>query len=118
MLEQLAANGYPEIRLRHERVLSAVDYAGTRLSRIAGRLGITRQSTLSTVRQLEEMGYLTRQEISDKPHAHLVAFTEAGSTLLEFAFGCLDRVEQDVRAKVGEDALETARAVLVAVTDS
>ncbi len=114
MLEALAANGYPEIRLRHERVLSAVDYDGTRLSRIAERLGITRQSTLSTVRQLEEMGYLTRRAIPNKPHAHLVAFTDAGSKLLEFAFACLDKVEEGVRQKVGSEDLAIARRVLAA----
>src|SRR3954451_9631392 len=59
-IEKLRARGHGGFSLAHTSLLAQLDTAGTRLTLLAERLGITKQAVGSLVADLEASGYIAR----------------------------------------------------------
>jgi DNA-binding MarR family transcriptional regulator len=78
---RLAQEGYAEITPSHGLVFQYLDPKGSRITELAARAGMTKQSMSALVYQLEELGYLKRKDDPDDARAVLFVFTAKGETL-------------------------------------
>lgn len=78
VLADLAAAGYDDVTIAQGRVLARVDAKGTRLSDLAERARVTRQTATFMVDQLERAGYVRRVPDPTDARARLVVFDERG----------------------------------------
>src|SRR6187402_3130497 len=60
IVSALAAAGFHNLRIGHEAVFSFMPARGTRLTELARRARITKQSMGELVRELEALGYVER----------------------------------------------------------
>ena len=60
--ERLRARGHRELSLAHTTLLAHLDLDGTRITVLAERAGMTKQSMGQLVMELEQRGYVARQD--------------------------------------------------------
>lgn len=77
----LAAEGFSEISPSHGLVFQYLEEEGTRITTLATRAGMTKQSMSALVYQLEEYGYLKRKGDPDDARAVLFLLTTKGQSL-------------------------------------
>jgi DNA-binding MarR family transcriptional regulator len=106
---------HPEVRQVHTLVLPHLDFAGTRLTTLAERAGVTKQFMGQIVDEMEAMGVLERRPDPDDRRAKLVFFTEAGRQSLFTGLATLARVEAELAAEVGEARMVALREGLDAL---
>lgn len=85
VLADLAAAGYDDVTIAQGRVLARVDAKGTRLSDLAERARVTRQTATFMVDHLERAGYVRRVPDPSDARARLVVFAERGLAAQEVA---------------------------------
>lgn len=116
--EKLHARGHKGLSLAHTTLLSYLDLDGTRITVLAERAGMTKQSMGQLVRELEQQGYVSRQpDLSDR-RAVLVTFTEAGWRFLADASVIKQEIEGEYAAILGAERLEDLRALLRLLSDN
>jgi DNA-binding MarR family transcriptional regulator len=110
--ERLRARGHQGLTLAHTTLLAYLDLDGTRITVLAERAGITKQSMGQLVMELEQRGYVARQVDPTDRRATLVTFTEAGWQFLVDAGTVKRDIEAEYADLLGEEQLETLRATL------
>jgi DNA-binding MarR family transcriptional regulator len=78
---RLAEEGYGEITPSHGLVFQYLRESGSRITELAAKAGITKQSMSALVYQLEEFGYLKRRDDPQDARAVLFVFTAKGEAL-------------------------------------
>ena len=78
----LASHGFADLRTAHSAVFRHLDPDGTRLTTLAERAGMTKQSMAYLVDALTESGYLTTAADPHDGRAVLVRPTEAGRAVV------------------------------------
>lgn len=109
------------VRLAHTTLLPHVDLAGTRLTTLAERLGVTKQAAGQLVDELVALGMLERVPDPNDARAKLVRFSKRGEQALFDGLDVLRELEDEIRTWVGETrmaALHAALAAIVAHLDS
>jgi DNA-binding MarR family transcriptional regulator len=89
---ELASNGFEGVRPAHGYALNAVG-DGTTTSRLARRLGMTKQGAAKLVEALVRDGYLDRSAHVDDARASLLTLTPRGRALLRAAEEIQARIE-------------------------
>jgi DNA-binding MarR family transcriptional regulator len=79
MLERLHANGFTDIDASYLIVVQYPGPQGERPSDLAARLRISKQALNHLLRQLEHLGYLTRQPDPDDKRSKRIALTPRGT---------------------------------------
>ena len=79
--QQLADEGYGEISPSHGLVFQYLEEGGSRITTLAARAGMTKQSMSALVYQLEDYGYLKRKPDPEDARAILFYFTAKGQAL-------------------------------------
>jgi DNA-binding MarR family transcriptional regulator len=110
-LEELAAAGHPQ-SLSASRLMGTLTADGLRVSELADRLGITKQSVSQLVDDLEADGYVMRIADPTDGRAKLVVFGPRGRDALPAAWRALQASEDHARGILGEDAVGELRAAL------
>jgi DNA-binding MarR family transcriptional regulator len=82
---RLEAAGFPGITPSFHPVFENLDNAGTRLTELAARAGMTHQSMGELVARLEALGYVTRAADPTDRRARLVCLTQQGQALVREA---------------------------------
>jgi DNA-binding MarR family transcriptional regulator len=80
---RFAERGHPEIRPPHGNVMQFLDDGGTRVSVLAGRAEMTKQSMAELVSHLERLGYVERVPEPSDRRAKLVRATPRGKQTFE-----------------------------------
>src|SRR5690348_7282782 len=75
--QKLNERGHSSLSLATTVALTQLDLEGTRISVLAERAGMTKQSMGQLVAELESLGYVTRVPDTSDRRATLVQFTEA-----------------------------------------
>ncbi|TXC97381.1 MarR family winged helix-turn-helix transcriptional regulator [Streptomyces sp. ISID311] len=109
--------GYPDLRLRHSSVLTAIDPAGTRLTVLAARAGMTPQSMGELVDDLESSGYLTRVNDPTDRRARLIIFTDRGQVAMRACREIAVAIDRRYATLVGPHEYDAARTTLIALRD-
>lgn len=114
------AAGYTDLTLAQSRIVAGVDPQGTRLSVLAERAQIARQTATALVDRLQAAGYVERVPDPSDGRARLARLAERALACLPAAQAEERRIEQEWRAHLGSDrmsALREALTMLRSITD-
>lgn len=110
---ELAALGYDEVRPAHSSVLRNLSPDGSRVTELAARAGMTKQSMAYLVEQLVEAGLV---EVGADPadgRAKQVRFTARGTEVVSAALRLSAEYERALGARIGVRKMRQLRALLV-----
>ena len=110
--ERLADRGHPQVRPPHGNVFQFLDDAGTRVSVLAERAQITKQSMAELVAHLERHGYVERVPDPDDRRAKLVRATPSGSEIYAIAREFVAELEAEWAGRLGEPKMRRLRELL------
>lgn len=100
-IERLQRRGHP-LREAHTRLFPHLDFDGIRLTDLALRAGITKQSAQQLVDELVAEGYLKRQPDPADGRAKLIVLTPKGIRGVADGISVLGTVEAELAAVVGD----------------
>ncbi len=115
--ERFAERGHPEVRAPHGNVLQYLDDSGTRVSVLAQRAQITKQSMAELVAHLERHGYVKRVPDPDDGRAKLVRATARGGQVYAIAREFVAELEEEWATELGRDKMGQLRALLEELND-
>jgi DNA-binding MarR family transcriptional regulator len=98
----LQAHGYAALRATHTTLLSNMDLAGSTVSEVAERAGITKQAMGRLAAQLEAAGYIRVTGDPRDARIKLLRLTATGERLMFESFEVMSRLEQRYAALVGD----------------
>jgi DNA-binding MarR family transcriptional regulator len=108
----LRARGHEGLQPSHQAVFANLARAGTRLTELAERGGMTKQAMGQIVDDLERLGYVERRPDPADGRAKIVRFTPAGAAFLRDASEALAEIWRDYAALLGEDELRRLQTAL------
>jgi DNA-binding MarR family transcriptional regulator len=109
---RLAEAGHPDVRPPHGNVFQFLDDAGTRVSVLAQRAQITKQSMAELVAHLERHGYVERVPEPGDRRAKLVRATARGDEVYRIARKVVAQVEREWTERLGEAKMRQLRKIL------
>lgn len=112
VLTALAESGFGDISVAQARIVAQIDAAGTRLTELAERAQITKQTTSFLIDQVERAGYVERVPDPSDRRARLVRLTDRGRRVTDFANSVADRVQREWSAHLGPEAMRSLRQAL------
>ncbi|MBK8468492.1 MAG: MarR family transcriptional regulator [Candidatus Phosphoribacter sp.] len=116
----MQAAGYTDITLAQSRLAAGIDPGGTRLSVLAERAQVAKQTATALVDRLEAAGYVDRVQDPSDGRARLVRLTERALAGLPAVRAEEQRIEQEWEAHLGTArmaALREALTMLRTITD-
>ena len=111
LLGELAAAGF-DITLAQARLAARIDPHGTRLTDLAERSLVTKQTAGHLVDQLQRAGYVRRVPDPTDARARLVQMAERGLAVVAIARRVEAEVEAEWTAHLGQEATSQLRASL------
>ncbi|GAA5115691.1 winged helix DNA-binding protein [Alloalcanivorax gelatiniphagus] len=112
-----AERGFPEVRISHNAVFATLDAEGSRVSDMAARAGITKQSLAAMVKDLEQAGLVTVSPDPADGRAKVVTYTARGWECVHSGRAHLREVEEALAALVGRERLDDLRGMLALVAE-
>jgi DNA-binding MarR family transcriptional regulator len=109
---RLKDSGWPEIRPSHGCVFGGMDPDGARLTDLAERARLTKQSVGEIVTNLEELGYVERVPDPDDKRAKVVRLTARGEEVQKVARATFAEIEAEWGARIGKQKVAALRAAL------
>jgi DNA-binding MarR family transcriptional regulator len=109
---RFAERGHPDIRPPHDNVMQFLDEEGTRVSVLAERAQITKQSMAELVAHLERLGYVERVPDPSDRRAKLVRATPRGNELYAIAREVVDEIEAEWTKRLGKAKMRQLRQLL------
>ena len=109
--------GHHSITLAHLNLLPHLDGAGTRVTVLAERAGMTKQGMGQLIQDVERLGYAARAPDPTDGRASLVTFTRAGRQLLSDAIAVTQQVQMEYEAILGPERLVALKQALADITD-
>jgi DNA-binding MarR family transcriptional regulator len=108
----LAEAGFTDLRPAHTAVFQHIDADGSRLTDLAERAQITKQSMGYLVDYLEQHGYLERRPDPSDRRASLVCLTERGWAQIQTALAIIATLEEDWTRTLGNEQMQHLRELL------
>src|SRR5689334_14017565 len=112
LLARLAQRGHGAVRQPHAAVFEFLDDDGTRVSELAERARITKQSMAELVAHLEGHGYVTRAPDPADGRAKLVLATAKGREVYAIARETVGELEARLADELGGRDLAKLRSLL------
>jgi DNA-binding MarR family transcriptional regulator len=112
------AQGFPDIRVSHLSVPRNLDMNGTRITELARRAAMTKQSMSDLVNQCETMNLVARRPDPSDQRAKVVVFTPKGRELIEVIGKAIRMAENELRKRIGDTSFGILRAALLQYLDS
>ena len=109
--------GFDDVTLAQARLMMGIDPEGTRLSVLAARGQIAKQTATALVDRLERSGYVERVPDPTDGRATLVRMTRRAEAALPLARAEEDRIEAEWRAYLGTERMDQLREALTALRD-
>jgi DNA-binding MarR family transcriptional regulator len=113
---RLADTPYNDIRISHGCVFGNIDPDGTRLTDLAERARMTKQSVGEVTSDLEQRGYVERIPDPSDGRAKIIRLTERGRAAQSLGIGLIDEIEQEWAERFGADRVAVLREALEAIT--
>jgi DNA-binding MarR family transcriptional regulator len=108
----LSEAGFEDIRPAHTAVFQHVEADGSRLTDLAERAQITKQSMGYLVDYLEQRGYLERRPDPTDRRVALICLTDRGWDQIRAALSIINAIERDWARRIGKGRMEQLRDVL------
>src|SRR6185312_4386828 len=114
----LAEKGYPEIRPAHGNVFQFIGKNGARITDMAKKAHMTKQSMSYLVYYLEEHGYV--EQASDDTDARAIIFrlTNKGRKAVDIAEEVIKEVQMKWKKALGKDKYDELWRLLVTLNES
>ena len=113
LTERVTAAGYADIRPGHGCVFGGIDpEKGSRLTDLADRAMMTKQSVGEVVSDLEKRGYVERIPDPEDGRAKIIRLTTKGRDVYLTGWQLNDEIEKEWAARFGEDRVAALREVL------
>jgi DNA-binding MarR family transcriptional regulator len=109
---RFAERGHPDIRAPHGDVMQFLDDGGTRVSVLAERAQMTKQSMAELVAHLEQLGYVERVRDPSDRRAKLVRATRRGQELYAIAREVVAEIEAEWTRRLGKGKMRQLRELL------
>jgi DNA-binding MarR family transcriptional regulator len=110
--EGLIERGFTDLRPAHFVIFQLVDPEGSRITELAERAQITKQSMGALVDHVEACGYIQRLPDPGDGRAKIVRLTERGWALDFAAREILRQIEVEWAQKLGEDRMAELKQAL------
>jgi DNA-binding MarR family transcriptional regulator len=108
--------GFPDLREGHRTVFVYLPEGGARLTDLAKRARITKQSMGALVRELEDLGYLERRVDPTDARARIITFTERGQRANDIGVEEILATEEAWAREVGATRMKVLRETLERLT--
>jgi len=108
----LAEAGFDDLRPAHTAVFQHIEAGGSRLTDLAERAQITKQSMGYLVDYLEQHGYVERRPDASDRRATRICLTERGWSQVRAALGIIAVLEQEWTDALGRPRIEQLRELL------
>ena len=109
------AAGYTDIRPGHGCVFGNVDPDGSRLTEIAERAFMTKQSVGEVATDLERLGYVERVPDPTDGRAKIIRLTDRGREAQAVGRRLIDEIECEWGERFGADRIAAIREVFEAI---
>lgn len=109
--------GFDDLTIAQSRLMMGLDPEGTRLTVLAERAQIAKQTATALVDKLERAGYVERVPDPSDGRARLVRLTARAEQVLPVARAEEERIEAEWRAHLGPDLMDQLRTALTALRD-
>jgi DNA-binding MarR family transcriptional regulator len=116
MTRRVAETPYSDIRITHGCVFGNIDPDGSRLTDLAERANMTKQSVGEVTTELERRGYLERVPDPGDGRAKIIRLTERGRAAQALGFQIIEEIEQEWADRFGADRVAALREALEAIT--
>lgn len=113
--DAVRAAGYEDLSPAMARICGQVAEEGSRVTELAERAQITKQSASALVEQLERAGYVTRVQDGTDARAKLVTLAARGRTAQRVARREEKAIEREWTRHLGADRMRALRAALAAL---
>src|SRR5437899_371025 len=114
---RVADVGYADIRPGHGCVFGNIDpQDGSRLTELADRALMTKQSVGEVTSDLEQRGYVERVPDPADGRAKLIRLTDRGREAHAIGRGLIEDIERDWAERFGTEHVAALRAALEAIT--
>ena len=118
IVDNLRSTGHDELTVAHINLTRNLDEGGTRLTELARRASMTKQSMSELVDQVEQKGLIEKRRDPTDGRAKLVCFTEAGLAWLDAFHHSLEVAEQEMREELGSAMVDLMVEVLAKYVES
>jgi DNA-binding MarR family transcriptional regulator len=116
--QRLADHGHTHVRPAHSNVFIWLDDDGTRVSVLAERARMTKQSMGELVAHLESHGYVERVPDPSDRRAKLVRATASGEALYPIARAAIAEIEDGWARHLGDAKMRRLRELLEELDDA
>jgi DNA-binding MarR family transcriptional regulator len=113
---RVADTPYSDIRVAHGCVFGNIDPEGTRLTELAARARMTKQSVGEVTSDLEQRGYVERVPDPSDGRANIIRLTARGRAAQALGVGLIDEIEQEWAERFGAERVTALREALEAIT--
>jgi DNA-binding MarR family transcriptional regulator len=113
----LAERGFAELRPAHGCVFGNIDEPGARLTELADRSGLTKQSVGEAVADLEQLGFVERVPDPEDGRAKIIRLTSHGADALAAAEEIFSGIEARFAAEVGRERFDDFRETLMRLAE-
>ncbi|WP_392542599.1 MarR family winged helix-turn-helix transcriptional regulator [Oryzobacter telluris] len=117
IFDALQASGFDDVTLAQSRLMMGLDPEGTRLSVLAARAQIAKQTATALVDRLERAGYVERVPDPADGRARLVRMTPRALAAIPHARAEEDRIEAEWAAHLGPERMARLREGLEALRE-
>lgn len=111
-LKRVDQYGHKGLSVFHTALISNLDIEGTRIITLADRAGMTKQAMGQVVKDLEQRGYVYREDDPDDKRATLIKFTDLGVQFLNDAYEIKKEIEAQFATILGDDGMKTLYELL------
>jgi DNA-binding MarR family transcriptional regulator len=112
LTRRVYAAGYTDIRPGHGCVFGTIDPEGSRLTDLAERAGMTKQTVGEVASDLEKLGYVERVPDPSDGRAKIIRMTERGREAQAIGRGLIDGIERDWAERFGAERVAVLRDLL------
>ncbi|MEX1364936.1 MAG: MarR family transcriptional regulator [Nannocystaceae bacterium] len=105
------------VRSSHTALIPHIDLAGTRLTELARRVGVSKQAVGQLVGELEQLGVLCRVPDPEDGRAKLVRFTEQGQRWMLDGLAVLREIEDELLQHLGPRRMRALHSALLALLE-
>jgi DNA-binding MarR family transcriptional regulator len=116
LFERVEAAGYGDLRPGHGCVFGNIDPDGSRLTDLAERARMTKQSVGEVASDLEARGYVERVPDPNDGRAKIIRLTERGREAQATGRALIDDLERDWGERFGADRVAALREALEVIT--
>ena len=109
--------GFDDVTIAQSRLMMGVDPEGTRVSELAERAQVAKQTATALVDKLERAGYVERVPDPSDGRARLVRMTSRAEAALPVARSEEARIEAEWRTHLGAERMDQLRQALTALRD-